>query len=287
MSSRCPEFRVILAGLLAGWLAASGCAAHAADATAGRPELRVCADPDNLPYSRHDESGFENRIARLVADDLGMQLRYFWQEQRRGFVRKTMGAGECDLFIGVPVGFDKVLATRPYYRSTYVAVTRASEPAFTSFDVNQLRKRRFGVQLIGNDLAASPPGHALTQGGAVDNVTGFLVYGDGPAVQRMVDALNQGSIDVALAWGPQAGWFAHRTALPMTISKLAQPPGVAAPFEFSIAMGVRKGDAVLRDRLNDLLARRKADIDAILDAYFVPRVGLPASAPLASNGGGR
>jgi mxaJ protein len=84
----------------------------------------VCADPDNLPYSQRDESGFENRIARLVADDLGMRLSWFWQEQTRGFVRKTMGAGRCDLFIGVPAGFDKVLRTRPYYRSTYVAVTR-------------------------------------------------------------------------------------------------------------------------------------------------------------------
>jgi len=273
MSSRFPELRFAVAALAF----AGACAgtAHAADP--GR-ELRVCADPDNLPYSQRDESGFENRIARLVADDLGMRLSYFWQEQRRGFVRKTMGAGECDLFVGVPAGFDKVLTTRPYYRSTYVAVTRSGAPAFAGFAPDALRGRRFGVQLIGNDMAASPPGAALAKGGAVDNVTGFLVYGDGPAARRMADALSAGAIDVALAWGPQAAYFAHTARVPMAVAKVEPPAALPLPFEYSIAMGVRKGDAALRDRLDALLVRRKKDIDAILDAYFVPRVATAATA---------
>jgi quinoprotein dehydrogenase-associated probable ABC transporter substrate-binding protein len=268
MSLRCPELRLLLAAL------AITCAAAQA-----APELRVCADPANLPYSQRDESGFENRIAHLVAEDLGMRLSWFWQEQTRGFVRKTMGAGECDVFIGVPAGFDKVLRTRPYYRSTYVAVTRHGEPPFAGFAQDRLNGRRFGVQLIGNDLAASPPGHALARAGAVDNVTGYPVYGDGPAAQRMVDAVAGGRIDVALVWGPQAGWFARRAAVPLDVAPLQAPPGLAMPFEFAIAMGVRKGDTALRDRLDAVLARRKADIDAILDAYAVPRIagGLPRS----------
>jgi hypothetical protein len=154
-------------------------------------ELRVCADPANPPYSQRDESGFENRIARLVAEDLHMRLSWFWQEQSRGFVRKTMGAGQCDLFVAVPAGFDKVLRTRPYYRSTYVAVTRLGTPPFGGFDPDRLRARRFGVQLIGNDLAASPPGLALAEHGAVENVTGFPVYGETPAGKRMVDAVGR------------------------------------------------------------------------------------------------
>jgi quinoprotein dehydrogenase-associated probable ABC transporter substrate-binding protein len=203
-----------------------------------------------------------------------MKLSYFWQEQGRGFVRKTMGAGECDLFIGVPAGFEKVLTTRPYYRSTYVAVTRSDAPAFSGFAPDALRGRRYGVQLIGNDMAASPPGHALARGGAIDNVTGFLVYGDGPSARRMTDALASGAIDVALAWGPQAAWFAHGARVPMSVAKLAPPDDLPLPFEYSIAMGVRKGDTALRDRLDALLVRRKKDIDAILDSYFVPRVAL-------------
>ena len=251
-----------------------------ANAAAAGLELRVCAEPDNLPYSRLDESGFENRIARLVAQDMGASLRYFWQEQRLGFVRKTMGAGQCDLFIGVPVGFDRVLRTRSYYRSTYVAVRRAADAPF-AFEDATVRTRRIGVQLIGDDLAASPPGHALVRAGAVDNVTGFLVYGEGPAAQRMVDAVAGGAIDVALVWGPQAGWFAQRSAVPMTVQALARPAGLPMPFSYAIAMGVPKGAVALRDRLDEILQRRKRDIDAILAEYAVPRVdAAPQAAPL-------
>lgn len=269
MSLRCPEPR---SGFLAVPLALALACAGARAA-----ELRVCADPANLPYSQRDESGFENRIARLVAEDLGMRLSWFWQEQGRGFVRKTMGAGECELFIGVPAGFDRVLRTRPYYRSSYVAVTRRGTPPFSGFDPAGLRARRFGVQLIGNDLAASPPGYALALGGATANVTGFLVYGEGPAGQRMVDAVADGSIDVALVWGPQAGWFARRAKVALELAPVAAPAGLAMPFEYAIAMGVRKGDTALRDRLDEVLARRKADIDAILDQYAVPRAAAPAA----------
>jgi quinoprotein dehydrogenase-associated probable ABC transporter substrate-binding protein len=284
MSSRFPEMRAVLAALALACTCAGAAHAGAPQSADPAPELRVCADPDNLPYSQRDESGFENRIARLVADDLGMRLSYFWQEQRRAFVRKTMGAGECDLFIGVPAGFDKVLTTRPYYRSTYVAVTRSGAPAFAGFAPAALRGQRFGVQLIGNDMAASPPGHALAKGGAIENVTGFLVYGDGPAARRMADALASGAIDVALAWGPQAAWFAHSARVPMAVAKLEPPAVSPMPFEYSIAMGVRKGDAALRDRLDTLLVRRKKDIDAILDAYFVPRVAI-ASPDATARGG--
>jgi quinoprotein dehydrogenase-associated probable ABC transporter substrate-binding protein len=274
MSLRCPELRIAAAVL-----ALACTSVHAAEPA---PELRVCADPANLPYSQRDESGFENRIAKLAAEDLGMRLSWFWQEQTRGFVRKTLGAGECNVFIGVPAGFDKVLRTRPYYRSTYVAVTRHGAPPFAGFDPAGLQARRFGVQLIGNDLAASPPGYALAKGGAVDNVTGFLVYGDGPAGKRMIDAVAGGSIDVALVWGPQAGWFARRSKVALDVAPVQAPAGLAMPFEYAIAMGVRKGDTVLRDRLDGFLVRRKADIDAILDDYAVPRAaGVGAAAAVA------
>jgi quinoprotein dehydrogenase-associated probable ABC transporter substrate-binding protein len=251
------------------------CSAHA---QAPR-ELRVCADPDNLPYSQRDESGFENRIARLVADDMGAKLSYFWQEQGRGFVRKTLGAGQCDLFVGVPAGYERVLATRPYYRSTYVAVYRNGAKPFDGFEPASLRGRRIGVQLIGDDLVASPPGYALARAGAIDNVQGFAVYGDGPAGRRMIAALAAGQIDMALVWGPQAGYFAHRAGVPLTVVPATAPQGLPVPFEYSIAMGVRKGDTALRDRVDEILQRRHADIDAILASYFVPRVDLPGQAP--------
>jgi mxaJ protein len=248
-----------------------GAATLAGLAGAADRELRVCSDPDNLPYSHADESGFENRIARLVAADLGATLKYEWMPLRRGFVRKTMGAGLCDVFIGVPSDFERVLTTKPYYRSTYVFVSR-TQPPLRSFDDPRLRKLHVGVQLVGNDLAATPAGHALTLRGAIENVEGFTVYGDGPAAQRMVAALAEGRLDAAVAWGPQAGYFASRAAVPLEMAAAAAPPELAPmPFEFSISMGVRRADRALRDELDAIIVRRRAQIDAILAEYAVPR----------------
>jgi quinoprotein dehydrogenase-associated probable ABC transporter substrate-binding protein len=259
MSSRFPRLALAL-----------GLSLASAASPAAR-ELRVCADPDNLPYSHADGSGFENRIATLLATELGATLRYEWQPLRRGFVRKTVGAGLCDVFIGVPSDFERVITTRAYYRSAYVFVSR-TEPPLISFDDPRLAQLRVGVQLIGDDQAATPPGHALAMRGATANVEGFTIYGEGPSAQRMVTALGAGRLDAALAWGPQAGYFAARAAVPLRISPARPPPELAAmPFEFSIAVGVRRGERALRDELDAILARRRDEIDAILAAYSVPR----------------
>lgn len=234
-------------------------------------ELRVCADPDNLPLSHADGSGFENRIAEVVAAELGATLRYEWLAQRRGFVRKTMGAGLCDLFVGVPKGFERVLTTRPYYRSTYVFVAGEKASGIDAFDDPRLARLRVGVQLPGDDLAATPAGHALAARGLVDNVRGMTPYGEPPAQQRLVAAVAAGELDLAVVWGPLAGDLARRAGLAVRPAKpLAELSPM--PFEFAISMGVRKGDKALRDELDGALERRRSDIDAILAAYSVPRV---------------
>jgi mxaJ protein len=275
MSSRCPDRR--RRGLAFGALLL----AAAAEGASAQGPLRVCADPDNLPYSKADESGFENRIARVVAEEMRTTLQYEWQPLARGFVRKTLGAGLCDLFIGVPAGFDRLTTTRPYYRSGYVFVNRAdAAKRLESFDDPALRSMAIGVQLIGDDLAATPPGHALARRGAVERVVGYPVYGDGPAVQRALHDLATGHLDAAILWGPQAGFFAARSAVPLRVSVAHAPDGPTMPFEFSIAMGVRKGDTALKEAIEQAIARRQADIAAILDAYGVPRRPLPdRSAP--------
>lgn len=239
--------------------------------------LRVCAEPDNLPLSTANERGFENRIARLLADELGARLVYAWQEQRRGFVRKTIGADVCDAWIGVPAGFERLLTTRPYYRSRYVFLNRADarEP-LRSFADPRLAQLRVGVQLIGNDLAATPPALALARFHAVDRVVGYPVYGDGSAAERISADLAAGKLDAALVWGPQAGWFTDHGAVPLTVTPAVAPPGFELPFEFAIAIGVKKGDTELRRELDTALERRAADVDAILDAYHVPRASQPS-----------
>jgi mxaJ protein len=255
-------------------IAAALLACAALVATAQPAPLRVCADPDNLPYSHADGSGFENRIAALVAGDFGVPLEYAWLPDRRGFVRKTMGAGLCDLIVGVPAGFERTLNTRPYYRSSYMLVEPAGDRAPPAgFEDARLRQWRIGVQLVGDDLAATPPGHALALVGALQNVVGFPIAGEEPAAARMVAALARGELDAAFVWGPQAGYFAARAPRKLQLHYVPPPAALRQqPFSFAIAMGVRRGDRALRDRLDDFLVRRQEDIARILDAYGVPRV---------------
>lgn len=245
--------------------------------------LRVCVDPDNLPYSRADGSGYEPRLARVLAEALQRPLELHWQPMRRGLVRKTLGAHECDVLMSVPVGLERVLTTRPYYRSSYVFVTRRGDAhPLASFDDPRLPALRIGVQLIGNDLAASPPGYALARHGAVDGVRGFTTDGgsepgQGPVGERMVRALARGEVDALLAWGPQVGWFADHAA--MQVQAASPPPDVQLPFAFGMAVAVRKGDEVLRDRLQQALDAQRDQVDAVLAEYGVPRVDAAGAAP--------
>ena len=248
---------------------------------ATNPALRVCSDPNNLPFSNKSGAGFENRIAELVARDLGERLEYTWWAQRRGFVRNTLNAHACDVVMGVPAHMNMMLTTMPYYRSTYVFVTRrGQEPAISSFDDARLRALRIGVPVIGDDYASTPPVHALVRRGLTRNIVGFTVYGDygqpnPPA--RLVEAVERGTVDVAVAWGPLAGYVARHARVPLVITPAEQPPDLRlVPFAYDIAMGVRKGDTVLRARLDSVIVRRRAAIESILDEYGVPRV---AAAP--------
>jgi mxaJ protein len=246
------------------------------------PPLRVCADPNNLPFSNERGEGFENRLARMLADDLGARLEYTWWAQRRGFVRQTLGAHTCDVVMGVPSRFELVETTSPYYRSTYVFVSRSEDDLrLSSLDDARLKHLRVGVQMIGDDFANSPPAHALSARGIVQNVSGYSVLGDysqqnPPA--RIVEAVAGGAIDVALVWGPLAGYFAPRQVVPLELSPVTpqiDTPG--RPFAFDISMAVRRGDTEHRELLEDFIARRREGIDRVLADYGVPRADRQAT----------
>jgi len=239
--------------------------------------LRVCADPNNLPFSNGRGEGFENKIAELLAADLGERLEYTWWAQRRGFFRNTLKAGACDVVVGLPSSFELAATTAPYYRSTYVFVYRkGSGIQVRSFDDAVLREVRVGVQLVGDDGANTPPAHALAARGVVRNVRGYTLYGDyrepnPPA--RIVEAVAKGEVDVAVAWGPLAGYFARRQRAPLEVVPVSPQLDLPfLPFVYDISMGVRRGDEALRLRLEDFLARRRPEIERILDEYGVPRV---------------
>jgi mxaJ protein len=252
-------------------------------------ELRVCAEPNNLPFSNEREEGFENRIAELVADELDAELSYTWWAQRRGFIRSTLGAGVCDLVIGVPAGYELAETTDAYYRSAYVYVYRADRGLeLHSMRDPGLRHLRIGVHLIGDDGVNPPPAHALGEQGIVDNVVGYMIYGDyrepnPPA--RIVEAVATGELDVAAVWGPIGAYFAKHASVPLEAVPITDTAGFAPlRFEFGIAMGVRKGEHAFRDELNRILERRREDIHRLLDAYGVPQVPDAAAGARAAPG---
>ena len=240
--------------------------------------LRVCADPNNLPFSNERGEGFENKIAELLAADLHERLEYTWWAQRRGFFRNTLRAGACDVVVGVPSSFELAATTAPYYRSTYVFVYRKGRGvSVRSFDDAVLRDVRVGVQLVGDDGANTPPAHALAARGVVQNVRGYTLYGDyrepnPPA--RIVEAVARGEVDVAVAWGPLAGYFVPRQRVALEVVPVSPQLDLPfLPFVYDISMGVRRGDEELRQRLDSFLQRRRPEIERILDDYGVPRAG--------------
>jgi mxaJ protein len=239
-------------------------------------ELRVCADPNNLPFSNAAREGFENKIVDVLAKDLGAEVTYTWWAQRRGFIRNTLNAGRCDLMPGVTAGIEMLRTTAPYYRSSYVFLTREDGPQVASFDDPVLRDLTVGVQLVGSDGFNTPPAHALSRRGIVDNLRGYSVYGNygepnPPA--RIVKAVADGEVSVAVVWGPLAGYFAKREGVPLRLAPV-QPliDGPRLPMAFDISMGVRKEDEKLREEIDDALQRRKSEVAAILVEYGVPRL---------------
>jgi len=239
--------------------------------------LRVCADPNNLPFSNRRQEGFENKIADLIARELQVKVEYTWWAQRRGFVRNTLKAGLCDVVIGMPSSMELALTTAPYYRSTYAFVFRKdSNFKLQSFDDEVLKHVPIGVQLIGDDFANAPPAHALTNRHIIQNVKGYSVYGDynqanPPA--RIVEAVAKREIDVAVVWGPLAGYFAKREGVPLEVVPVSPRIDLPyLPFVYDISMGVRREDSAFKDQLDEILARKSREIGNILDEYNVPRV---------------
>jgi mxaJ protein len=249
------------------------------------PALRVCADPNNLPFSSSRGEGFENKIAELLARDLGWKLEYTWFPQRIGFIRNTLqkkdpvsGRFACDLVIGVPTGLALAVTTRPYYRSSYAMVFqsgRGLDGVRTPDDVMRLdpavlRSLKFGV------FGRTPPAEWLLEHGLMQQAVPYQIQtGDpdqypGEIIQKDLAAAR---IDVALVWGPIAGYFAtKRAAVPMTV--VAFPPDAGLRSDFSLSMGVRTGEEAWKERIEQLLEKNRTTIQAILSEFGVPQLAL-------------
>jgi mxaJ protein len=244
------------------------------------PVLRVCADPNNLPFSNRAGEGFENRLAALIARERHARLDYVWWAQRRGYVRNTLNAGACDLWPGVASSVEMLATSRPYYRSTYMFVTRAgANLAGLSLDDPRLRRLRLGVQLVGDDGSNTPPAHALARRGLIANVRGFMLYGDyrranPPAA--IMEAVARGEIDVGLVWGPLAGYFAGRATVPLRLEPVTPwLDDARLPMVYDISVGVRRNELPLLRDVDAILAAHQAEIRDLLGRYHIPLAGQP------------
>jgi quinoprotein dehydrogenase-associated probable ABC transporter substrate-binding protein len=240
--------------------------------------LRVCANPSDLPFSNAHGEGFENKLAELIARDLGKTVSYTWTAEHEHFVKKTLDAGKCDVLMGVPAGFDDVERTQPYYASGYVFVSRKNLNISSMRDP-RLRKLRIGVHVIGDDN--TPPMEALARQDITQNTAGYMIFRDSQVRNhsRLVDDVARGKVDLAAVWGPLGGYYASRAAVPLKVSLITDTGSFApAIFQYAIAMGVRKGNTALRDRLNAVLVRERPAIRNLLARYRVPIVEMPARA---------
>ena len=238
-------------------------------------KFRVCADPNNLPYSNQKLEGFENKLADLLAKELKQEVTYTWWPQRRGFIRSTLAVGRCDVVMGIPVDVDTVLTTQPYYRSSYAFVSpKAANYNIVSFDDPQLQSLKIGVHLIGDDYANSPPAHLLSSKGIVKNVVGYSVfgnYGEDSPPGAIIKAVADGEVNIAIVWGPIAGYFSRKQAVPLTLVPVpTEASSPTLPLAYSIALGVRRGDEQLKKQLDELLNRKATEINKILTEYGVP-----------------
>jgi len=265
-----------------------GVAAAQADAPE-RTALKVCQDPNNLPFSNTGGEGFENKIAELFGHDLGLPVTYYGFPNRMNFIRNTLRYKlptddyPCDIVMGVPAGFDQVSVTRPYYRSTYALVFpkgKGLDGVKSSDDLLALPPDKLATLRIGL-YDRSPASQWLARHGLVDRGVPYPMLNADPAQypgQLIERDLEQGRIDVAIVWGPIAGFFARRVhTLELAVVPMRSETGLA--FDFAMAMGVRYGEPAWKQQVEALLDRHRPEIQAILRDYGVPLVDAAASAP--------
>lgn len=239
--------------------------------------LRVCAEPNNLPFSNDKGAGFENKIAQVLAKDLKRPVAYVWQRQGEGFIRQTLGTGACDVVIGVPAQLEGARTTRPYYRSTYALVTRKdSHLDLRTYDDPAWRNLKIGLHAVGSDGSNTPPAHALGLHDLGNQVVGYTLWGTDEQKDPqgdVVKAVAEGKIDVAVVWGPFAGYFAKPYGNQLVVQPAPVEPALPnQPFTWAISAAVGREDASLQDLLNQSLKRKSAQIQRILKEYGIPVV---------------
>jgi mxaJ protein len=231
-------------------------------------EFKVCADPDNMPYSNSKQEGFEDKIAAVLAEELGKKLSFQYAYYRQGFLRNTLNANRCDYVMSTTSDNDSMRTSVPYYRSGFVFVYRKSSGYnITDWDAPDLRKGIIGI------VGQSPPTRPLADHNLMENARPYRLQRDlNFPPSQLIDDLVKGDIDVAIVWGPIAGYFAKQASIPLVVVPIPEyeDKNVKGKENWNISIGVRNKDKVRAEELNKAIANRQADIDKILDQYGVP-----------------
>lgn len=230
-------------------------------------ELRICADPHNLPFSNDKGEGFENKIAELLASDLKLKVTYTYFPDSQGFVRATLMKNRCDAVMGTVAGVEGMATTDSYYHTGYVMVTRlADNIASDRVSDWKIAGKRFGL------IAATPPTDLIVQHNLMDQTAIYQLMVDTRVYQpsyEMIKDLAAGRVDVALLWGPIAGYYIKHDKLPLHLTFL-NPEDSKVRLDYHIAVGVRPADVAFRRRLNQAIARDQPQITQILREYGIP-----------------
>lgn len=243
--------------------------------------LRVCADPDNLPFSDSTGAGFENKLAELMAKTWNSKLQYTWWAAPRGISRMLNGR-YCDVMLQAPSGYDLAGLTRPFYRTSYAIVQRADAAhKVVSLDDPALKTMKIGVHLFANDQENSVPAMAMSRHGVVGNLVGFGTAYTGvmDRPDDIIRAVNDRKVDVAFVWGPIAGYYNAKLNAGLIVTPIENDSVSGLPFAFSMAMGTRRGETLFRDSLQKFIDSKGPEIQALMKEYGIPLLPLPAASP--------
>jgi len=255
------------------------------DRAGAAPVLRVCADPDNMPFSNAKGEGFENKLAELIAERLGDELEYTWFTENTGLVPNTVGAGACDLVMGYAQGTGLIEDTNPYYYTSYVLITREDDPQLKGVDTlsdPRLKRKRIGL------FARTPPASILAMHGLTADAKPFEAYAgesQAKAAEDMIEEIASGKLDAGLLWGPVGGYYAQRAEVPLSVVPLVKESAGPTTF-YGITMGVRPNEPQFKHEINKVLADNQHDINVILQGYDVPLLDREGE-EIASGGAGQ
>jgi quinoprotein dehydrogenase-associated probable ABC transporter substrate-binding protein len=252
-----------------GFTAILGAASADGAEPGGSSFLRVCADPDNMPFSNEKGEGFENKLAELIAQRLDARLEYSWFPEATGYVPNTIGRGACDLVMGYAQGTELIEDTNPYYYASYVLIYRQDDASLDG--VERLSDPRLKGKRIGY-FARTPPASILAMHGLVGTAKPFEIHADqsaSKAALTMIAEIASGALDAGLLWGPVGGYYAQRADVPLKLLPLVKENAGPTTI-YGITMGVRPNEPEWKHKINKLIAENQGEINLILQGYNVP-----------------